>query len=214
MKNINTIIWDWNGTLLNDIELCRNIVNGLLQERGKNTLTSEHYKEIFNFPVRDYYIEAGFDFSQEDFKKPADAFIAEYNKRVPDAPLHDNVDDVLAKLKHKNFKQIIISAMEHESLLLSVKNKGIYHYFEEVSGISNHYAAGKLENAKSIIEKNTLDPKTCCLIGDTIHDHEVAEALDCQCILIAAGHQSYERLKKTGREIVESIGHLPNYINL
>ena len=208
MKNINTIIWDWNGTLLNDIELCRNIVNKLLQERGKKLLSTEHYKNIFNFPVRDYYVEAGFDFSKEHFSKPADAFISEYNKEIPNAALHQNAEIALERFKNNNFKQIIISAMEHESLIFSIKNKGIHHYFDEISGINNHYAAGKLENAISILNKNNLNPDTCCLIGDTIHDHEVAESLGCSCILIAAGHQSYERLLKTGRKVVHNIDQL------
>ena len=58
MENVNTIIWDWNGTLLNDTELCKNIVNNLLRERGKELLSTERYKEIFNFPVKDYYAKA------------------------------------------------------------------------------------------------------------------------------------------------------------
>lgn len=212
MENINTIIWDWNGTLLNDIELCRKIVNNLLKERGKEALSTERYKDIFNFPVRDYYAEAGFDFSQEDFSKPADAFIDEYNKEIPNAPLHQFADVILERFKSKKFKQIIISAMEHQSLTFAVKAKGIHHYFDEISGINNHYAAGKLENAISILEKNGLDPKSCCLIGDTIHDHEVAEALGCNCILISAGHQSYERLLKTGRKVTHNIEQLSNYL--
>lgn len=212
MENINTIIWDWNGTLLNDTELCRKIVNNLLQERGKELLTAERYKDIFNFPVKDYYEKAGFDFSQEDFSKPADAFIDEYNKEIPNAQLHQNVDSVLKGFKNKNYKQIIISAMEHQALTYSVKTKGIHHYFDEISGINNHYAAGKLENAISIINKNNLDPTNCCLIGDTIHDHEVAEAIACNCILIANGHQSYERLLKTGRIVAHTIDELSHYI--
>ncbi len=208
MKDKKTIIWDWNGTLLNDTELCISIVNNLLNERGVEKLSTERYKEIFNFPVKDYYEEAGFDFSKEDFSKPADAFIEEYNNRIPDASLHQNTEVVLEEFKTRNYKQIIISAMKHDALMYSVKAKGIHHYFDEVSGINNHYAAGKLENAISILNKKDLNPDECCLIGDTIHDHEVAEAIGCDCILISNGHQSIERLEQTGRKVLKNIDQL------
>lgn len=208
MENINTIIWDWNGTLLDDTEICRSIVNKLLEERGEEKLSIERYKDIFTFPVKDYYEEAGFDFSKEDFSTPADAFIKDYNAKVPEAPLHKNANEILDLIAKKQKKQIIISAMKQDALQASVLEKGIDHYFEEISGINDHYANGKIENAKRILKKLDLDPKNCLLIGDTIHDHEVAETLDCECILIAGGHQSYERLLKTKRKVYHSIKEL------
>ena len=65
-KNFTTILWDWNGTLLNDTDFCISIVNGLLRARDKEALTKARYLEIFNFPVKDYYKKAGFDFSKEE----------------------------------------------------------------------------------------------------------------------------------------------------
>ncbi|MCK4288095.1 MAG: HAD hydrolase-like protein, partial [Bacteroidales bacterium] len=62
---IKTIIWDWNGTLLNDIDICINSINILLEHRNIENLTKEIYKEIFTFPVKDYYSKAGFDFTKE-----------------------------------------------------------------------------------------------------------------------------------------------------
>ena len=32
MEDITTIVWDWNGTLLDDVELCMTSINRLLQE--------------------------------------------------------------------------------------------------------------------------------------------------------------------------------------
>lgn len=208
MENITTIIWDWNGTLLDDIEICRSIINGLLEERGIEKLSFERYKEIFTFPVKDYYEKAGFDFTKEDFSIPADAFIEEYNKSIPLAPLHKEATKALVHFENLYKRQIIISAMKQDDLRESVSAKGIDHHFEEISGINDHYANGKIENAKRMLQQLNLDAKNCLLIGDTIHDHEVAEALGCECILVAKGHQSFERLQTTHRKVFQSLEEL------
>ena len=54
-ESINVILWDWNGTLLDDVEVCIESMNSMLSKRKKPLLTREHYKEIFTFPVIDYY---------------------------------------------------------------------------------------------------------------------------------------------------------------
>lgn len=211
IKNIETIIWDWNGTLLNDTEACRNIINDLLHDRGIKPLSKKKYKKIFTFPVKEYYIKAGFDFDKENFKTPADAFIKEYKKHLRCISLHKNVESILNGFKQKGLKQIIISAMKQDLLMESVGNKGIQHFFDRISGLKTHYATNKLKNANQIIKEMKLIPSKCFLIGDTIHDHEVATALGSDCILIANGHQNIERLKKTGRKVLKNIEQLSEY---
>ena len=56
------IIWDWNGTLLNDMELCVHTINEMLQKRNLHELSVDEYKEVFSFPVKDYYQKIGFDY--------------------------------------------------------------------------------------------------------------------------------------------------------
>ena len=53
------IIWDWNGTLVDDTWLCVEIINKLLKKRNLKLVTIDDYKEKFMFPVREYYIELG-----------------------------------------------------------------------------------------------------------------------------------------------------------
>ena len=171
-----------------------------------------YYKDIFTFPVRDYYEKAGFDFSKEDFKVPADQFIETYNVKVNDAPLHRNVEDTLEYFKSRGVRQFIVSAMKHEDLNASVVQKQINAYFEGIRGIQDHYANSKVDNALKAIKTHNVDPNECILIGDTIHDYEVAEKIGCKCILIAAGHQSRKRLETTGQLVIDHISELKNGI--
>ena len=64
------IIWDWNGTLLNDTWLCVEGINKSLEKRSLQTITEEIYRKVFSFPVEDYYKRLGFDFKKEPFEVP------------------------------------------------------------------------------------------------------------------------------------------------
>jgi len=202
---IDSIIWDWNGTLLNDTDICLESMNHLLKSRNHTVLTKERYREIFNFPVRDYYIKAGFNFNLESFDVVALEFMELYFESLPKAPIFQDASAVLQAFQQMNLNQVLISAMEHESLISSVKEKGLFPYFNHISGIQDYFAAGKAENAKRVVKEINLDPTTTLLIGDTIHDYEVANELGVRCILVANGHQSNERLKKLDCDVVESL---------
>lgn len=212
MQDQKTIIWDWNGTLLDDINICIETINCLLGERSKKPIDKQIYREIFTFPVKDYYIKAGFDFEKEPFEKPALEFIETYEQRIVEANLFSDVNETLARLHNDGHSQMILSAMQHDFLISLVESHSIAHFFTKISGIDNHYAAGKIESGKSLLNSLNGHPKEVILIGDTIHDHEVGQELGIEVILVSRGHQSEERLRTTGRRIARSLGEIPQMI--
>jgi phosphoglycolate phosphatase len=214
MKGVNTIIWDWNGTLLNDVDICIDVINELLVSRNHMPLNRDRYREIFTFPVRDYYTKAGFDFSNEPFDKIAIEFIELYHKKLVKADIFQEVIAVLEAFKRNNFRQFLVSAMEHDSLVKSVKDKGIYDFFDNISGIHNHFAESKVDMAKKFVKELTIHKYQCCLIGDTIHDYEVANELGIRCLQVANGHQSFERLNTTGCRVVTDLGETLPYFKI
>jgi phosphoglycolate phosphatase len=190
----STIIWDWNGTLLNDVSICINTMNVILNKRGLKSLTKERYQDIFQFPVIEYYKKLGFDFNKDSFEVLSVEFIEGYNRELKNAELFEYSVDLLKELKARNYIQIIISAMEKSALVNSLHDKEIPEYFDHIIGINDHYADGKLEFAVDFIRKNNIHPEKIILIGDTTHDYEVAKAIGCKCLLVANGHQSFSRL--------------------
>ncbi len=201
----NSIIWDWNGTLLNDLEIAIGAINQLLGERGLPRITTERYLETFTFPVRDYYEKIGFDLINELFEIPAARFTAIYNKAVANCPLHEEVIPLLGRLKDMGCRQFIVSAMEQEQLEKTVTDSGIRPFFEDLCGLNNHFAASKVEAGLSLITQRRLNPDTTLMVGDTIHDFEVAQSLGCSCILVANGHQSKGRLLSTGVTVLDRL---------
>lgn len=210
-KSISTIVWDWNGTLLNDTDICIDCMNIMLRKRNISSLTKEKYKHIFTFPVKHYYEKAGFDFQKEAFEIPATEFIQAYNKRLNEAALFQEALDILNFLKGKKYRQVVLSAMKREELLRSIHYTGLEGFFDYVAGINDHYAYGKIDIALRVFKEINLSKDETCLIGDTTHDFETAQNLNIPCILVANGHQSYERLKNLNCIVVNELNQLRKY---
>jgi phosphoglycolate phosphatase len=203
-----TIIWDFNGTLLDDTQVCIDCMNIMLGERNLHSLDLRRYREIFTFPVRDYYITLGFDFDREPFEIPAHQFIDLYRDAMHLAPLQKDAVELLVYFRKLGFQQIILSAMEEEFLIDTLKSKGILEYFDRVAGITNHLGEGKLDIARELVSILGKDPGKICMIGDTVHDYEVAQGSGIPCILVAQGHQSFQRLKALNCEVLEDLKSL------
>lgn len=194
------IFWDWNGTLLDDVDICIRCINHLLEKRKLPLLSREKYLQIFDFPVKTYYEKAGFNFRKESFDDLAEEFMDWYYEYLPEATLFPKAVDVLTRFKNKGHHQVVLSAMEHESLIKSLEDQGILPFFDEVAGISDIYANGKLESAKKLVQRLDLDGSDKILVGDTLHDLEVANELGIPHFLVADGHQAAARLlAKTNR---------------
>lgn len=202
MKNYSYYLFDWNGTLLDDLNINIEIENLLLRRRGLPELPSkEYYLQSFGFPIIDFYTEIGFDFEKESYTDVATEYAVAYEKRIVTAPLFEDVIPVLEELKRADKKLVIISATEHNLLNEQVKRYGIEGCFSSVLGIENNLGKSKVERALQWLSEENASPEDTLFIGDTVHDYETAKAIGCDCVLIPRGHNSEKRLKETGAEV-------------
>ena len=207
-SNYKHIIWDWNGTLINDTELCHTIINELLRKRGIREISLQKYLDEFGFPVVNFYTGIGFDFSKEQFHVPASEYIDAYNSRRFNCSLHEGALGAVSCFHEAGVEQSILSASKQSSLDEAVRHYLLTPYFSYVYGISDHYANGKAEIAINLIKNISREKKEILLIGDTEHDYEVAQLLGIDCILVCNGHQSRDKLKKCGALVLESIADI------
>jgi len=212
MIDCQHIIWDWNGTLLNDSWVCVEILNTLLVQYGKKTTTHEAYLKEFGFPVAGYYEHLGFDFSKDPFNIIADEYIDRYSTRQYECTLHNGTESVLEILQRCAMPQSILSAYHQDYLCEAVKKFRIDHFFEHTKGRHDHYAASKVDAGHDLIQKLGVPAAQTLLIGDTLHDLEVAQALGTQCILISHGHQNKDRLTDANVLVVPDISSIPDQI--
>ena len=206
------IIWDWNGTIYNDTLFCVGVMNNLLSKRNLPLLTVKKYRELFNFPVKNYYQKLGFDFRNESFEKIGSEFINEYNNKHFECKLHMDIEKLIKKLNKNDYKQYVLSAREETKLIEDLKHYGIDTLFQDISGLNNHYANGKIKIGKKLMARNGINPENCILIGDTLHDAEVAAKLKVDCLLTANGHHSYKKLKQINVPVCKSVTELDNYL--
>ncbi len=187
-------------------------MNILLKERTLPLISEDKYRDIFTFPVRNYYEQLGFDFTKEEFDGPALKFIEYYHEFLPSVDLFHDVEMVLEEIKKNGLHQYILSAMEQESLLASVQNLKIDKYFNKIIGIDDHFARSKVDRGLHLIENNNFDRAKTLMIGDTLHDMEVAKVLGVDCLLVARGHQSKSRLKINGNNIINDLNDLFGFL--
>jgi phosphoglycolate phosphatase len=188
-------------------------MNSLLKDRKLKTLNKTCYREIFTFPVKEYYEKAGFDFTKEPFEIPAMQFIDLYYSNLHNATLFPEVGRVLKHFVEIGYHQSVLSAMEHEKLLLSLKEKGITKFFHNITGIHDHYAHSKVDIGIDLLNKIPFSKDEIILVGDTLHDREVAAELGVECILIANGHQSMERLNGNMSIVINNLGEIFALLN-
>lgn len=209
MKDYKCIIWDWNGTLLDDVSLNIKIVNTLLSERGVREIESvDYYKKEFDFPVIDFYRKVGFDLENEDFTLIARRYAALFDEGYPHAEIFFDAEATLAEIKHSGKEQVIISASEQGYLLKQVEYFELEQYFTDILGVGDVLGSSKTEVAKKWMREKELDGSDVLFIGDTLHDLETAKAIGCDCVFVARGHNSRERLVATGHKVYEDFSFL------
>ena len=200
------IIWDWNGTLLDDVHISITAMNMVLSDYGLTQFPDkDYYRSIFCFPVRDYYERSGFDFTKIPFEKPATEFIVNYRRLSPQAELFVGAKRLIDRLSGEGKTQLILSASEKNALDAQIEPFGIREYLVDVLGIDNHYAESKAGIAQEWFSTHGVDPKKAVFVGDTTHDFEVAQEVGCTCILVACGHQSREVLERTGAPVADDL---------
>lgn len=206
MQKYKYVLFDWNGTLIDDLQMNIDLENFMLKKRGLSLLESrDFYLENFGFPIKDFYELVGFDFEKEDYNDICDEYAAQYRARIESAKLFPDVVPILEKLKAAGVSMAIISATKQDVLREQVQWYGISPYFDEILGTNDLKGTSKVNTAKQWFSKNHVNSNEVVFVGDTTHDVETASAIGCECFLVSRGHNSEGRLRKTGCEVFDSL---------
>ena len=209
-RNFDLVIWDWNGTLLDDTHMCYTIANEMRQERGMSLMEGvEEYRRYFTFPVVDYYRRMGYSFETEPFENISRQFVSLYAARYSTASLQPCAKEALAAVLETGARQVLLSATGQDRLDEQVEFFQLNGYFERVIGNSNNLAHGKADYAKEFLRESGVDPARALFVGDTDHDFEIASSIGCGCALLTAGHQSIEHLSTLGATLVSTLCEVP-----
>ena len=212
MNNRLAVVWDWNGTLVDDSFVFVEIMNQYLSLSGLPKISLHDYRNHFCFPVIQYYKNLGFDLSTTEFKKLSYDFIKKYKKAMFKAKIKKNILSVLDYLKDNHCKQFILSAQEQNLLNLSVEYYQMGCVFDGVFGLDNNFAASKTILAHRCLNPLIKAKQNIVFIGDTVHDFEVASSVGASCCLVSWGHNSQKRLLDTNQVVVTNTSDLLSFL--
>jgi phosphoglycolate phosphatase len=172
-------------------------------------VTATSYRDNFDFPIRDYYRSLGFDFTREPYPDLAAEYMALYQPASFDCPLRSGALRTLQAFCDRGIPQVLLSATDQDFLGLQVRHFGLDKYFQTLLGLEDVLGHSKRERARRWFSSLGIQPQDVLLIGDTIHDAAVASDLACRCLLLDGGHNSRQRLEKTGWPVASGLVDWP-----
>ena len=207
------IIWDWNGTLVNDLTLCVDLLNVSLEKRGLPLISENLYKQKFLFPIKKFYETVGFDFSKENFESTNEEFHSGYEANFKKLALQPYAVKTISSFKDLGITQSILSATTQRKLNTQVNFFEISRFFDNVVGISNTPSGyGKEFEGQELLRSVNISLKDTIIIGDSMLDFNVSKALGIDCALVSNGHNNIERLQATGSMTFSDIQSFADWI--
>jgi len=202
------IIWDFNGTLLCDAQLGVDCDNYVFDTLGLPRITIEDYRAHMTMPVRDFYTSLGVDLNIYKYETISRLWLDRFNQHAIAVGLMPGALESIARLKEKGFTQSILSASYEKSLMEQCKELGLVPYMQMICGLGDESAQKKTDIGRRQLKRLGLCAEDCVLVGDMAADSELSDALGTDCVLVPWGHNSEERLKKTGRRVAHSFEEL------
>lgn len=205
------VLWDWNGTLLDDVQAAVDVNNEVFPRFGLPPPGGVmDYHRLFRFPVREYYRDLGV--TDELFPAVAGAWSEGYMVKSQGCKLHSHALEALEAFRRADLKQVILSASKEEYLHRQLEQYPIGHYFAAALGLDHIYATSKVDLAKDFLKDHGVDPRQAVFLGDTLHDAEVAQAIGCGCVLIAGGHQPINTLHTANVPVFDDLRAAKEYV--
>ena len=211
MAKYTHIIWDWNGTLLNDLSASLTSVNDMLDLRGMAHIDADFYKECIGVPIRKFY-DRVFDMEKEDYSVIIKQYNEGYLLHLTDCGLTDGAREAIDFFTSCGMKQAVVSSSNNVQLCANISKYGLDGCFDAVLGSADFYADSKIERAKNYLEKTDGENGRVLVIGDLEHDADMAKELGADCVLLTSGHEHISRLKMANVPLIDDLYALIEFV--
>lgn len=202
---IKNIIFDWSGTLSDDVIFTYSATMKVFEKIGIAEITLEKFKEEFTLPYMNFYKK----FKNNPDKKIIDETFDKELNLINKAKLFLEVKEVLNFLQQRKIKMIILSSYLQESLEREIKENNLQDFFSDVNG-SVH---DKTEVVSEIMQKNNFKPAETIYVGDMVHDIETGIKAGIITVIVACGYQSKKvLLEKNPDFLIENLEELKKII--
>ncbi|MER5732378.1 HAD family hydrolase [Streptomyces sp. NPDC002138] len=203
------IVWDWNGTLLHDLDAIMAATNASFAELGFAPITVERYRELYVVPVPQFY-------ARLMGRVPTDAewlvmdatFHRHYWAVAEDAGLAEGARELLDGWRTAGLTQSLLSLAPHEKLVPLVQRHGIHGHFLRVDGRvgpSHTSKAGHLVRHMAAMKGTGVTATRTVLIGDAVDDALAAAHVGALAVLYTGGSHSRRSLESAGVPVVDTL---------
>ena len=206
------IVWDWNGTLIDDVSLCVNVLNELLSDYELPEISIEFYRSNFSFPVSEFYKRISLPFSGHEFSRISHSFISKYRQKWTACSLQPNVIKILDVLNKLGLQQSILSAGNQIDVNMFVNHFGLDGYLCQILGTDNIKAEGKIQLVQKFFSTSSLESDEILFVGDTLHDLEVGNHIGCRTLLFSKGHNSKSLISNNNAYVIDDLMEIVGYL--
>ncbi|MBF6507658.1 HAD family hydrolase [Nocardia farcinica] len=201
------IVWDWNGTLLDDNHAVVSAVNTVCAEFDREHIDIDEWRAVFSRPLLQCYerlLRRSLD--EQDWARIDVLYHDAYRELLDTCGLAAGVPNALHDWAKTGRSQSLLSMWFHDELVDLVTARGLYELFARVDGLRAEVGGGsKAEHLRRHLEAQELDARDVVLIGDVLDDAHAAEQAGTNCVLVTTGVTSRAALEQTGRPVVDSI---------
>lgn len=200
------IVWDWNGTLLDDLDLVVRSVSASIQRLGHPPITADDYRDHYTRPVRRFYDSLfGREIGDMEWSDLNKTFHELYYAGVDEAALTRDAVSTLDRAAGNGWGQSLLSMSTESHLIPAVRAHGVDRYFRLISGLRE--ASGELKQAHLIdhLERQDVDGGEVVVVGDTPDDHFAALAVGARTVLYDGGSHHRAVLEALGPPVADSL---------
>jgi phosphoglycolate phosphatase-like HAD superfamily hydrolase len=201
------LVWDWNGTLLHDIDAVIEATNASFAEIGLPRISLERYRELYCVPVPKFYERLmGRLPTADEWQVMDEIFHRHYWTLARTCGLAEGAAELLAARRAAGRTQSLCSLAPHDQLIPLVRTHGIDHHFVRVDGATGPSGVGKaLQMARHLAAMDGVDPSTVVVIGDAVDDAVAARHVGARSVLYTGGSHSRASLQAAGVPVVDSL---------
>ncbi|MEU0491920.1 HAD hydrolase-like protein [Nocardiopsis sp. NPDC006139] len=205
-NDITHIVWDWNGTLLDDNHANLSAVNAVCAAYGVDPVELDHWRSVFRRPLVPLYEELlGRALAVGEWERLEKLYDEDYLRHLPACRLAQGVPDVLLDWAGLGRTQSLLSMASHDHVVPLIAERGLAAHFTRVDGRRyDTEVDSKAEHLVHHLSGQDIDPSRVVLIGDIDDDARAAHAAGAHAILVSTGLMAPERLAATGAPVAES----------
>jgi phosphoglycolate phosphatase-like HAD superfamily hydrolase len=203
------IVWDWNGTLFDDLDVVVQSVNHGLQGFDAGPIDLDGYRSHYIRPVKLFYDRLiGRVISADEWIAVDRIFHDAYRAALDQARLTADAAQALTTVASGGHTQSLLSMFPHLDLIPLVERLGISEFFDRIDGLSEgnpgDLKAEYLErHLRGLIAAE--DPGSVVVIGDTPDDAIAASHVGARTILYDGGSHHRSDLEATGAVVASTL---------